>query len=218
MCKLEKPWSEYYIVKSGRRINKPKSACKSCHHILALNSKDYHKNYQLVNAVKIKNNTDKWYEENWETIQSKKKIKHALNREEDNRKLRAWYEKNKVARNKINVARKKERCKLDPVYKVKVITRSLISDAICRRGFKKHSHTKDIIGCTFEELKLHIEKQFKPGMNWSNHSRTGWHIDHIIPMASAKTMEEAVKLNHFTNLQPLWAIENMKKKAKINVK
>jgi hypothetical protein len=50
-------------------------------------------------------------------------------------------------------------------------------------------------------------------MNWSN--RNLWHIDHIIPLASAKTEEEMIKLCHYTNLQPLWAIENMSKGSKI---
>jgi hypothetical protein len=66
-----------------------------------------------------------------------------------------------------------------------------------------------------QEAKLHIEKQFKPGMNWLNHSLHGWHIDHIIPMASATTEEEVIKLNHYTNLQPLWASENIKKSNKM---
>ncbi len=52
-------------------------------------------------------------------------------------------------------------------------------------------------------------------MSWDNHTKYGWHIDHIIPLASAKTEEELKSLCHYTNLQPLWAKENLSKGAKI---
>jgi hypothetical protein len=61
--------------------------------------------------------------------------------------------------------------------------------------------------CSLEELKSHLEKQFKQGMTWSNHSLKGWHVDHIIPLSSAKSIKELEKLSHYTNLQPLWAKE-----------
>ena len=73
----------------------------------------------------------------------------------------------------------------------------------------------EIVGCTPNELKIHIESQFKEGMCWENHQQDGWHIDHIIPLSSAKTEEEINGLCHFTNLQPLWSTENYKKGKKI---
>jgi len=57
-----------------------------------------------------------------------------------------------------------------------------------------------------------LEHQFKEGMNWDNQGK--WHIDHIIPLSSGNTEEEIIKLCHYTNLQPLWAIDNMKKGSK----
>jgi len=71
-----------------------------------------------------------------------------------------------------------------------------------------------MLGCTPQELILHIEKQFKPGMNWNNWSVHGWHLDHIVPLDSGKNQEEVEKLCHYTNLQPLWAEENLKKSNK----
>jgi len=79
----------------------------------------------------------------------------------------------------------------------------------------KKNRTFDIVGCTPQELKEHLEKQFIEGMTWEN--RNEWHIDHIIPLSSAKTEEELYKLCHYTNLQPLWAVDNMKKSNKILV-
>jgi hypothetical protein len=77
----------------------------------------------------------------------------------------------------------------------------------------KTNKTFEIVGCTPEFLKEHLEKQFTDGMTWEN--RNKWHIDHIVPLSSAKTEDELYKLCHYTNLQPLWAEENMKKSNKI---
>ena len=82
-----------------------------------------------------------------------------------------------------------------------------------RKGWKKDIRTLEHIGCSPKELKEHLEKQFKGGMNWDN--RGEWHIDHIIPLSSAKTKEELIKLNHYSNLQPLWAKENLCKGSKL---
>jgi len=57
-----------------------------------------------------------------------------------------------------------------------------------------------------------MESKFKPGMHWDNHGgKTGWQIDHIVPLAEAKTLEQAIALNHYKNIQPLWPEENRKK-------
>lgn len=71
-----------------------------------------------------------------------------------------------------------------------------------------------MLGCDWSHLKTHLESKFTDGMSWEN--RSMWHIDHIIPLASAKSIEEVVKLCHYTNLQPLWAEENLSKGTKIS--
>lgn len=71
------------------------------------------------------------------------------------------------------------------------------------------------MGCSSEFLKEYLEKQFTEKMSWENHGFYGWHIDHIVPLSSAKTEEEVYKLCHYTNLQPLWAEDNLKKGDKI---
>jgi hypothetical protein len=79
-----------------------------------------------------------------------------------------------------------------------------------KHDYKKTTKIYQTLGCTQQELLQHIEKQFLKGMNWKN--RNLWHIDHIIPMDSAKTLEDNYKLNHFTNLRPMWAKDNLSKK------
>ena len=78
---------------------------------------------------------------------------------------------------------------------------------------EKSKRTQEIVGCTFEELKIYIENQFTEGMSWDNYGIDGWHVDHIKPLAVANSQEEIISLNHYTNLQPLWALDNLKKGA-----
>ena len=81
------------------------------------------------------------------------------------------------------------------------------------KKFTKKSKTAEIVGCSWEQLRLYIESQFIEGMSWEN--RDLWHIDHIIPLSSAKTVGDLEKLCHYTNLRPLWASDNMSKGAKL---
>jgi hypothetical protein len=78
----------------------------------------------------------------------------------------------------------------------------------------KSKSTKEIIGIELDELKIYLETLFVDGMTWDNYG--SWHIDHIIPLSSAKNEEELIKLCHYTNLQPLYAIDNIIKSNKIN--
>ena len=85
----------------------------------------------------------------------------------------------------------------------------MVRNALKRRGYTKSSSTYKIIGCTFEDLKLHLESKFESWMSWDNRGlyngepNHGWDIDHIIPLSTAKTEDEIIKLNHYSNLQPL---------------
>lgn len=121
------------------------------------------------------------------------------------------YKKNK----KIEIERYTLRLKTDILFKLKCTLRSRLGQ-ILRNNTKVNKPGKfiDYIGCSSLELKNHIEKQFKRGMNWGNHSSRGWHIDHIIPLCSAKTTEELYKLCNYNNLQPLWWKENISKGGK----
>lgn len=98
---------------------------------------------------------------------------------------------------------------------LKASVRRRVALALESKKFKKKSKIADILGCNISQLKEHLEKLFKPGMTWENRGFYGWHIDHIIPLASAKTEDEMLKLCHYTNLQPLWAKENRIKGCKL---
>jgi hypothetical protein len=105
------------------------------------------------------------------------------------------------------------RIKNDDVYKLKVSLRNQVYKAFKKNNWIKDSPNAKLLGCSFDYAKKHLELQFSDGMSWSNYGE--WHIDHIIPLASAKTKIEIEKLFHYTNLQPLWAKDNLKKGCKI---
>ena len=124
------------------------------------------------------------------------------------------YRKNN--KDKINAYRRvysKNRRKNDPLYKFKKNLRTRTSVAFTTKYWTKNSGNIDMLGADYQTAFKHIEYQFTDGMAWGNHGE--WHIDHIIPLSSAKTKEEMEKLCHYTNLQPLWKEENLSKGSKI---
>lgn len=122
-----------------------------------------------------------------------------------------WQKKNRLQHNKTTRENNKKRYHTDPLFKMKRILRSRLRIALKSKKWRKNSKFTVYIGCTSEELKKHMECLWQPGMSWENHSLHGWHIDHIIPLASAKTEEEMIRLCHYTNLQPLWKEDHNKK-------
>jgi hypothetical protein len=113
----------------------------------------------------------------------------------------------------------KNQSQLNPQFKLTGNIRTLIRESF-KRGingiYKKGKKTEYILGCTLEEFIQHLQNQFTEGMTLENHGQGPgkWNIDHITPISSAQTEEEIYKLNHYTNLQPLWWEENMAKGAK----
>jgi hypothetical protein len=137
------------------------------------------------------------YHKNSEKIKKQRKERWSVNLEENRKK-------------KSDQMRKQR--KTNPMSSMADRLRSRIRDFIRHRNYLKTSKTSVIIGCSWEELKNHIESKFIDGMSWSN--RHLWHIDHIVPLASANSEEEMIRLSHYTNLQPLWAEDNFKKGSK----
>jgi hypothetical protein len=119
-------------------------------------------------------------------------------------------EERKKIRNKIY---QKSRYNSDPLFAMMGRLRARVRDFLKNNDYTRSSTTEDIIGCGSEELKIHIESKFVDGMSWNN--RSLWHIDHIIPLASAKSLDKVIKLCHYTNLQPLWAKDNLSKGCKL---
>lgn len=92
-----------------------------------------------------------------------------------------------------------------------------LREVIRKRAGAKRGTAASYLGCSWDALKAHLEAQFQPGMSWSNRSLTGWHIDHIVPVASFDhTVDAEVRACwHYTNLRPLWGKENQSKGARV---
>lgn len=114
---------------------------------------------------------------------------------------------------------KKRKMLENPVYRlIKNLSRSL-SQTLKTKGSKKESQLSKVLGCSTEEFKKYIESKFEPGMSWENYGKGAdkWNVDHHYPQSKAATAEEVLKLNHYTNLQPMWEPENMAKGNKVPI-
>ena len=163
------------------------------------------KNYRLEHTESLKAYKKSFYEKNKESISKTNKQYSIENKEKIKSYQQEYRERNKEKRN----TKERERNQNDPLYKLSNNIRRSIRDSFKRNGYTKKSKTYEILGCTFEEFKQHIESLFEPWMNWNNHGlyngqlNYGWDIDHKIPSSSALNEEEVIRLNHYTNLQPL---------------
>ena len=207
-CKEEKELTEFYKHK--------KSPCKVCRLLYnkeyRQNNKEkrreYRKEYDEKNKEKIK----EYYQNNKERLNKRIKeyrqnniVKERLKEYRQNNKDRIMEYKNRYAR---------LRRKSEPLFKITTNIRNLISRSIKRNGYNKKSKTYKILGCSFEEFKLHIESQWEEWMNWDNYGKCngeekyGWDIDHIIPVSSGKCEESNIRLNHYSNMRPLCSYVN----------
>lgn len=208
ICTEEKDLTEF---------RKGRNQCKNC---LSNKFKDFHKNYYLSNKEFLLERMKDNYREN---IDERTKInkkyrdenKEKLNelskvwRKENKEKVLQYKKDNKEKLKEYNKLYWEERLKIDPLFRIKVILRKRMSYIFRNKKVSKNSKTEEIIGCTFEEFKIFIESKFESWMTWDNYGKYngelnyGWDIDHITPLSSVNTEEDIIKLNHYTNLQPL---------------
>jgi hypothetical protein len=186
-CKVDLVISLFY---------KNSSACKICETARRreLNSDPARKEKtKLYYLNRTKEQIDQ-YNKNQRIIKSK-------NRKKYNDKLKKWRE--------ANPNYKKNRWKNDLNYRVRENLRGRLYKAI--KGFTKSKNTLDLLGCSVSDLKVHLEASFDEKMNWNNYGK--WHIDHIKPCKLFDLSKESEQITcfHFSNLQPLWAKDNLEK-------
>ncbi len=236
-CKKEKERKEFSLERCQKDGLQPR--CKSCVKAYYQANKEKIveriKAYNEANKEKIAEQKKAYHEANKEKIAAQSKAYHEANKEKIAERKKAYKQSNKekiAAQNKAYREDNKEkivayrednkekiaaycraRRKSDLIYNLSCRCRGRIRAAIRAKRLKKTTKTAEMLGCDWDFLKSHIESQFKNGMSWEN--RDKWHIDHIIPLASASSEDDVIKLSHFSNLQPLWAEENIKKADKI---
>lgn len=207
-CKLELQFNQF-----SRSGNGLKARCKLCD-----------KAYCDANREKVTASKQRWADANTEKIkerlQRKKheyalKAKEYLNNNPDAKKRSAEYKKKWAQENKEKTRLSKKKYKQNPENKLANTLRNRLGLAL-KNSQKTGSAVRDL-GCSIEELKKYLESKFQPGMTWENRGINGWHIDHIIPLITfnLNNKEELKKAVHYTNLQPLWAKQNLSKGKKI---
>lgn len=151
-----------------------------------------------------------YYQKNKEKIKARVKI-YA---EENQEKIKEDYKKNKEEKREYQRNYQQMKRNTDPQWKMMKNMRVRISSAV--RGSRKSADTVELLGCSVEDLRDHLESQFTEGMSWDNYGYYGWHVDHIKPCASFDLSLESEQRKCFncTNLQPLWAADNLSKSDK----
>lgn len=218
-CKEEKSLNEF--GKASKEKSGLKSACKVCC------NKYYEENKErLLNKQKEYYNNNKEYilkrqkqyiEDNKELIKEQRRRYYNNNSEVIKQSVKDYELLNREHLNSKKLERHKNRIRNDSLYRLKCNIRSLIFNSYKRFLEGKESKSEktiNILGCSFEEFKQHIESQFLEWMTWNNYGDL-WEIDHIYPHSLAKDEEELIKLNHYTNLRPLCKYLNRSKGNKI---
>lgn len=179
------------------------SWCKACH------AAEGRTRYAADPDPKKEKNS-KWSKANPEHHKALQRSWYYSNKDEQNKKSRDYNVKN---RDRLRAYDKQKQID-EPSYKISKVLRSRLGVAI--KGNQKSGSAVSDLGCTIDQLKQHLESQFLPGMTWDNWGKEGWHIDHIRPLASfdLTDREQFLQACNFTNLQPLWAKDNLTKGAK----
>ena len=185
-CGIEKPLSEFY--KDKYQKSGYTSHCKACHTQYAIENRERRNLY-----------AKEWQKNNKEKTSKARKKHYKKNKKQLNKNSAIYY--------RLKRANNKE-------FKILTNLRRRVNLALV--GKSKANSTKQMLGCSVDFFKKYIESKFQPGMSWENYGLHGWHIDHIIPCVNfdLSKKSEQLKCFHYTNLQPLWALDNLKKGSK----
>ena len=203
-CDVEKDINDFY---------KGNAKCKKCKieyqkEFASLNKdniKKYKHQYHVNNLDSIKNKKKEYYKENREHTKTKSAKHYSLNKDAKLKYQKEYAENNRENRNLYT----RNRCKTDNLFRMKCSIHGMISRVFRDKNYTKKSRSHVIIGCPYEFLLSYLESKFESWMTWENKGlysgelNYGWDIDHIIPLSSAINESELLKLNHYTNLQPL---------------
>ncbi len=155
--------------------------------------REYNKKYKSENKEKVSKYNKKWRSENYHIYKQ-------------------WVSNNKDRVNEIKRRHEKNKRDNNDIYRMTRLIRNSIRSSFRTLNFKKKTKTSLILGCSTYEFIIYIQTTFSEGMTLENYGL--WHLDHIKPISLAKNYEEAIELNHYTNFQALWAIDNLRKSNK----
>lgn len=183
------------------------------------------RNWQKRNPEKVK--VYRTSDEYRKKARDARKIFYYQNHEKELNYSRKYHKENKEKEKEYRIENKikirtyfrkyeKERYYNDPKFKIRLNLRKRLNKSLKNKS-KKSLSIKTLINCSLEELKIHLERQFQEGMSWENYGK--WHIDHIKPCSSfdLTDLEQQKQCFNYTNLQPLWATDNIRKSNKYNI-
>jgi len=204
-----------------RKVSKDgyRNDCKDCNreYKRVWSLKKYEDNKEIFREISKlwrQNNPDKIKENNRKTRESidKEKTKIAMKEYRQNNKEKLLLQRKEYLKNNPDMKIKFYRNiykNMTNIQRLKLSMRNILNKSIKSKGFSKSKKSSEILGCSFEEFKSYLENKFEEWMNWENRGlyngklNYGWDIDHIIPLSSARTEEDIIRLNHYENLQPL---------------
>lgn len=174
-----------------------------------------------VEKEKSRKQSKKYHKENRDKILEKMKARNAIYYQNNSDKIKAnatkYQKENATQRTNYKKQWAKDKSIKDPSFKMGLVCRRMLQRALGVSGQVKYKRTVDYLPYSSDDLVNHLESKFKDGMTWENYGK--WHIDHIIPISyfiKNKIIDPAI-INALTNLQPLWASENMSKGCKTNL-
>jgi hypothetical protein len=169
--------------------------------------------YRLANAEVLKEKRKRKYWADADKYRRYSSVYAKKNREKVDSAIKQWRENNEdkcreYRRNYIS-----KRFKADIDFRLKLIVAMRVRGALRKASAAKNARTLEFVGCSVAELRHWLEGKFLPGMDWGNYGINGWHIDHIIPLAKfdLSDPDQQAAAFHYTNLQPLWAKDNLRK-------
>jgi hypothetical protein len=211
-CNVEHPLSpeHWYRLESSPRCKVQISEKRKKYH--AENKEEiaiYQKNWRESNAEKKKVYQDKWLAENYESHKANARAHYHANKDKRKVQMKQYRESNREALNK----KRREGHREYPERRLSQNLRVRLVMAI-KRESRAGSAVRDL-GCSVLELKAYLEARFKPGMTWENYGKV-WQVDHIRPLANYDLSDRQVlmQLVHYTNLQPLFTLDNIRKSNK----
>lgn len=232
-CKVTKPFSDFHNCAS--KTDGKMSACKECRNsynrkklkeigydvlyqraLQSIGEDNYKakaRAYYEKNKEKVKARSRQWSKDNAEQKKETNREDYLKNRERYVANAKKWSEENRERRLEIGLRYyRKKREEMSPEFIASVAARKMIRRVLDITGKRKARKTTDILGYTKQDLEAHISAQFKDGMSWKNYGE--WHIDHIIPVSELVKcgVTDPAKINALSNLQPLWAKENLEKR------
>ncbi len=200
-CKQVKPVEAF--CKDPAMKRGLKSSCRDCDRLCSKawydktkeerrrKAREYGKTDKCKSDRKLRYHMDEEYR-----LKRREQCRRSKQKESSRQKVREWQRKQRET---------------DPTYKLRINLARRVRDALALN--RKSLPTMLLTGCSTDELRAHLERLWQPGMHWGNYTVHGWHVDHIIPCAAfdLSDPEQQRKCFHYTNLQPLWAIDNWRK-------